>query len=169
MAKAIQLLDNSLLAMLDITALVWQGNPSEEQKLKILLGKLNSQPAVCSSGSFYGVLYYSHIRYQQYKDQQRTGPMVLSISFFFFALFVFRNASQTHAVPCMGQVSNAGSTVHQSSLSCWNYTFDPAVGWTLGWSEKHSTPKFYAWLTYYTLIYTHFPQKCNMFLPISYF
>lgn len=51
MAKAIQLLDNSLLSMLDITALVWQGNPSEEQKLKIILGKLNSQPAVCSSGS----------------------------------------------------------------------------------------------------------------------
>ena len=59
MAKAIQLLDNSLLAMLDITALVWQGNPSEEQKLKILLGKLNSQPAVCSSGSFDGV-FLSH-------------------------------------------------------------------------------------------------------------
>ena len=49
MAKAIQLLDNSLLSMLDITALAWQGNPSEEQKLKIILGKLNSQPAVCSS------------------------------------------------------------------------------------------------------------------------
>ena len=49
MAKAIQLMDDDMLSLLDIFALTYQGNPSEEQKLKIILGKLNSHPAVRSS------------------------------------------------------------------------------------------------------------------------
>eukprot|EP00434_Breviolum_minutum_P023149 symbB.v1.2.020424.t1/scaffold1653.1/size107518/5 len=46
MAKAIQLLDDDLLSLLDISALAWNGNPSEEQKLKLILGKLTSHPPV---------------------------------------------------------------------------------------------------------------------------
>ena len=101
MAKAIQLLDNSLLSMLDITALVWQGNPSEEQKLKIILGKLNSQPAVCSSGSKLCdkrciTLYYSYIKEQDVWYHQT----VFSV---FFIGKSDPDTSQTHVVPRMGQ------------------------------------------------------------------
>eukprot|EP00913_Durusdinium_trenchii_P018921 g17779.t1 len=44
MAKAVQMLDDDLLALLDVSALVWNRNPSEEQNLKLIFGKLRSHP-----------------------------------------------------------------------------------------------------------------------------
>lgn len=42
MAKALQMLDDDLLEMLDICALAWKGEPSEEQRLREVFCQLNS-------------------------------------------------------------------------------------------------------------------------------
>ena len=77
--------------------------------------------------------------------------MISSKSFFsFFIRKSDPDTCQTHVVPCMGQ--NLEAQQSTKSLSCWNLTSDPTVGWKLGWSEKQNNPKFHAWLTYYILI-----------------